>query len=229
MGSSSSAARSSPTSSRDRGRGSPRPRSAPLAGRPRPPRPSRRSAIIRPPVASRFARIRAGSTSSPSSDSREPRHRRAGRAQQLAERPPLGVPRAGGALVLVRHRAEQRRGQAGRLLRAARARRSPRPGCACAASPTSRRPCASRTSATSVWESRTTSRATFATAPEVTAERGRELADAPAQRVPGQHRLGQPERVGVGLGHRGPGLAERGERAGRAAELGRQRARRAAR
>ena len=63
------------------------------------------------------------------------------------------------------------------------------------------------------------SRATFATAPESHGERRRELADPAALRVPGRGRVGEPERLRVPGEHLRPGVAERGERARRAAEL----------
>jgi hypothetical protein len=123
----------------DGGRGSPR-SAARARGRPRPSSPLSRSAMIRPPGGLEVRPHPLRVDLEPFERVAQPRHRRAGRAQQLAERPPLGVPRAGGALVLVRHRAEQRRGQARAPAARRRARRSPPPGCACAASPTSRRP-----------------------------------------------------------------------------------------
>ena len=168
------------------------------------PRPSTRSASSRPPVASRFARMRSGSASSPSSDSRsqataEPVerssspsgrhsacHAPAARSCSCAIAPSR-VAASPGACCAHAERADRR----DRVALVRHRRRA-------------RRPCASRTSATSVWESRTTSRATLATAPEVTASARRELADPPAQRVPRQHRLGQPERSAYALGHRGP-------------------------
>ena len=65
--------------------------------------PLTRSASSAPPVRSRLARMRSGSTSRLLEAVAQPRRRRPRRGQQVAQRLPLGVPRAGGALVLVGH------------------------------------------------------------------------------------------------------------------------------
>ena len=118
------------------------------------------------------------------------------------QRAPLGVPRAGGALVLLHHRGQQRRDEARAPAARSRARRSRRPGCACAASRRAAAARASRTSPTSVWASSDDVARGLADRARGDAERAGELADAAAQRVPGQHRRVEAELA-----------RERGERA----------------
>ena len=94
-----------------------------------------RSLISSPPVASRFARMRSTSTSSPSSASRTPAAAPPVRPSDLRERLPLGVPAR-----RRRARAPAPSPRAGAPRAAARAARTPaparrRPGCACAAAP----------------------------------------------------------------------------------------------
>ena len=116
----------------------------------------------------RRRRMRSASTSRVSKRRAQPARGGAGGGQQLGERAPLAVPGAGGALVLLDHRGEQRRDQARAPASRSRARRSRRPGCACAASTSSRRPSARAPPPTSVWLSRTTSSAALPTAPAAT-------------------------------------------------------------
>ena len=59
--------------------------------------------------------MRSASTSQPLEARAQPGRGGAGRDEQRAQRRPLGVPGAGGALVLLLHRGEQRRDQPGRL------------------------------------------------------------------------------------------------------------------
>ena len=68
-----------------------------------------RSATTRPPLASRFARIRSASTSRSRDGVRGGGGRSAGERQRAGERLPLCVPGADRALVLVREPAEQHR------------------------------------------------------------------------------------------------------------------------
>ena len=98
----------------------------------------------------------------------QPARGRAGGGQQLRQRPPLGVPGAGAALVLLHHRGQQRGHQRRAPAWRSRARRSRRPGCACGACSSSRRRVDSRTSATSDWLSRITSSAVLPSAPAAT-------------------------------------------------------------
>ena len=137
--------------------------------------------------------MRSASTSRPSRRRAQPGRGRAGGGQQVAQRPPLGVPRAGGALVLLHHRGEQRRDEPGRLLRAAeRGDRGDRVVLVRHRA-TSRRRRASRTSPTSVCASSDDVARDLADRARGDAERAGELADPAAQRVPGEQRRVEPE------------------------------------
>ena len=150
-----------------------------------------------------------------------PRDLRADHAQQLRQRRRLRLPRAGRALVLLRHRGEQRRDEAGTrrphavaitaltgLRFCGIAEDAPRPA-----------PPPSRSSPTSLWASSTTSRAIFASTPARPPSAPASAAGPVADRVPRQRRLGQLE-LARHLGRDGqPAIAERGQRADSAAEL----------
>ena len=138
--------------------------------------------------------MRSVSTSRPSSDSRSQRPR-AVAGQQVAER---RATRCARRRRRARAPAPSRRAawRRGRARARGRARRSRRPGCACAASRTSRRALASRTSPTSVCASRVMSRAILPIAPAATPSAPRARRPA-AQRVPRQQRRVEAESVGA--------------------------------
>ena len=129
--------------------------------------------------ASRLARMRSGVDLQALEAGAQPRRGRAGGDQQLAQRPPLGVPGAGRALVLLLHRGEQRRDEPGRLARAASAETAATGLrlCGIAEEPPG---AASRTSPTSVCAS--------------SVDVARRLRDTPAGRA---ERAGQRPRSGV--------------------------------
>ena len=154
--------------------------------------------------------MRSASTSRPSRHVRSQVAAEPVTVSSSVERAPFAVPGAGGALVLLHHRGQQRRDQAGRLLRAAeRGDRGHRValvrhrGRAAAARPRApRRPRSG--------EQGDVARG-LADRARGDAERAGELADPAAQGVPGQH--GRVEAAGSRASYAGF------ERAGRAAEL----------
>ena len=201
-------------------RGSRRP-PAPRAVSASPASPFTRSAISRPPVASRFARIRCGSTSRPSSDSRS--HATADPVERSSS--PSG-----------RHSACHEPAARSCSCAIAPSSVAASPGACCAhasaqIAATGLRLCGiaeeppplrlAHLGDLGLGEQHDVARDLRHRAGGHR-QRRRELADPPPQRVPRQHRLGQPERRRVGLGHARPGLAERGQRARRAAELRRE-------
>ena len=152
----------------------------------------------------------------------ERRGRAAGRRERARERVPLGLPRAGGALVL----ADEGRPQDGACARSSARRRpgpgSLPPGSACAASPTTalprplapRRPRSARGARGRARSSRVAPEAISSAAPS-SAIRTRFVCHGSV----GSRRSSSAR---VERGDLGPALAERGERARRAAELRRQ-------
>ena len=133
--------------------------------------------------------------------------------------------RAGGALVLLRQRCEQRRRVRAAPAARRRARATRRPGCACAASSRTRRrrlgaPRRPRSGASS-----TTSSPIFASDAGGDGERGAELGDGTRFVCHGTTGSCEAELLGVAPQHLEAVVAERRERAGRAAELRRRAAR----
>ena len=222
-----------PTRGSPQGRAAPRRAARPPARRPRhrsrrpaAPRPSRappssaatRSAISRPPVSSRFARIRSGSASRPSSDSRS--HATAEPVERSSS--PSG-----------RHSACHEPAARSCSCAIAPSSVAASPG-ACWAHPNAQiaatglrlwgmvedpPPFASRTSATSVCESSTMSRAAFATAPESTASADASSPIRPRCVCQGTAGSASPSSSAYAARHLRAGVAERGERARRAPEL----------
>ena len=142
----------------------------------------------------RLARMRSASTSRPSSDVAQPARGGAGRGRagrvsgrhSLCQAP---AARSCSCTIAASSVGDERRAPAAR----SRARRSRRPGCACAASPSSRRRRASRTSATSVCASSVMSRAALPIAPAATPSAPASSPIAAAQRVPGEQRRVEAE------------------------------------
>ena len=180
-----------------------------------------RSATISPSVSSRFSRIRSASTSSPSTASRDRPRRTARVRERTRERVPLGLPGAGGALVLLddrpcedgrvparelRARASEGRPHGVALLRQrGRPAAGPLPHLSdlrlreqCDVEPDLREHSGGRV------------------------ERAAELGDPRPVRVPGQRRRRQVELLREETEHLHAVLAEGRQRPGRAAELGRE-------
>ena len=194
-----------------------------------------RSATTRPPLASRFARIRSASTSRPVDGVRGGRCRATGECERAGERLPLGVPAADRALVLVSEAAEQ---DSRVRVREARTRDRERRADGIALlrhrrGPSARRLCdlahlALREEHDVAADLRGRARRAV--------QRRAELRDALAVRVPGEHGLREPELLCVERGRsRAPrlrarrGFRQRRRAAPRAARRGRRRVCRAPR